>query len=61
VSDAKNPVFVEAGRRGAEKRWGDHDAKIIRLDALSKPQRELVQALIRAAKSQAEKVASDAT
>jgi len=51
----KDPSRVEAGRRGAERRWDGHDTKVVRLDVLTKPQRELVLALVRAAKSQSEK------
>ena len=43
----KNPVFVESGRRGARKRWGE--PVTVRLDQLSAPQRRLVLALVEAA------------
>ena len=42
----KNPVYVESGRRGARKRWGE--PRTARLDALDPRVREAVLALIRA-------------
>ena len=53
----KNPVLVEAGRRGAERRWGLR--RVVRLDDLTSEQRRLVLALVDAAK--AVKVVEDAT
>lgn len=47
----KNPVFVEAGRRGALKRWGG-PPRTVRLDALTPDQRRLVLALVDAARAQ---------
>jgi hypothetical protein len=41
--------FVEAGRRGARRRWGP--PRVARLDALSPEQRALVLALIAAAEA----------
>ncbi len=52
----KNPVLVEAGRRGAERRWGPR--RVVRLDDLTVEQRRLIMALVDAAK--AAKVADDA-
>lgn len=43
---------AERGRLGAERRWADHLPTTIRLDSLSGPQRQLVVALIAAARSQ---------
>lgn len=45
---AKNPKKVEAGRKGAEARWGV--PRTVRLDELTPAQRRLVLALIEAAK-----------
>jgi hypothetical protein len=56
----KSDVFVDAGRRGAEKRWSDPASRrVARLDALTPPQRAVVLALIDAAR--AGKVGDDAT
>jgi hypothetical protein len=44
VLSIKDPVFVEAGRRGAATRWGP--PRRARLDDLSPAQRGLVLALI---------------
>ncbi len=52
-------VFVEAGRRGARKRWGAHRPRTIRLDSLTPEQRRLVLALVEAARS-GDKAADDA-
>jgi hypothetical protein len=46
---SKNPVFVESGRAGARRRWGQQ--RIVRLDSLTPEQRRLVLALVEAAKS----------
>ena len=43
----KKPVFVESGRRGARRRWGE--PRILRLDSLTPEQRRVVLALINAA------------
>lgn len=48
-SPAKSPVLVEAGRRGARRRWGAQ--RIVRLDSLTPEARRLVLALVEAAKS----------
>ena len=40
-------VFV-----GARKRWATHDSRVVSLQALSSPQRQLVLALVRAARDQ---------
>lgn len=50
VSDSKDPVKVAAGRRGAQKRWGDPG--VVRLDELTPAQRRLVLALVDAAKAE---------
>lgn len=52
VSGAKNPVFVESGRRGARKRWNGHAPVYPRLDDLTLEQRRLVVALIAAARNE---------
>ena len=44
VTIEKRAVFVESGRRGARRRWGE--PRIVRLDQLSGPQRKLVLALV---------------
>lgn len=49
----KNPKKVEAGRRGAEKRWGE--PRVIRLDDLTPAQRRLIVALVEAAREINEK------
>jgi len=46
----KKLTFVEAGRKGALRRWGE--PKVVRLDDLTEDQRRLVRALIEAARSQ---------
>jgi hypothetical protein len=52
VSTVKDPVFVEAGRRGAHKRWSDPDnRRVVRIDSLSTEERALVLALISAKKA----------
>lgn len=52
ATTGKSPVFVEAGRRGAAKRWSDPDRrKVVRIDSLTTEQRALVLALVRAAKA----------
>jgi hypothetical protein len=54
VSATKDPVFVESGRRGAEKRWADPAKRVaVRIDDLTLEQRSLVLALIEAAKKAA--------
>lgn len=42
----KKDVFVESGRRGAEKRWGP--PRVVRLHDLTPEQRRLVLALVEA-------------
>jgi len=56
VPDTKNPIKVKAGHIGALKRWGP-EPRTIRLDELSPPQRRLVQALVDAARREAEREA----
>jgi hypothetical protein len=46
-----HPASIEAGRRGAERRWGP-EPRIVRLDELTAPQRRLVLALVDAAKAE---------
>ncbi len=53
MPDPKNPVLVEAGKRGARSRWGEQP-RLIRLDSLTSEQRRLVVALVEAAKSRPE-------
>ena len=43
----KDPRLVEAGRRGAARRWGDV-GRVVRLSELDSPVRLAVEALIRA-------------
>lgn len=50
MPDPKNPVLVEAGKRGARTRWGEQP-RVVRLDSLSNEQRRLVVALVEAARS----------
>ena len=52
----KNPVLVEAGKRGAEKRWGPPGTRTVRLGDLTPAQRRLVLALVDAARSEQEAV-----
>ena len=42
---SKDPAKVAAGQIGARARWGD-ERRIVRLDALTPPQRALVVALV---------------
>ena len=57
MSETKNPVFVESGRRGARKRWGD--PRVLRLDQLDPDERRLIQAILAAKRNaDAEKVAA---
>ncbi len=51
MTATKSPVFVEAGRRGARRRWGD-EPRVVRLDALTPAQRRLVLALVDAARKE---------
>lgn len=44
----KNPRYVEQGRIGARKRWGP--PRLVRLDALTPEQRDVVLALVAAQK-----------
>ena len=48
---SKDPVLVEAGRRGAVRRWGP-EPRVVRLDDLTSPQRRLVLALVDAARQE---------
>jgi hypothetical protein len=59
ISTTKDPNKVRAGQLGGRARWGEHDARIVKLDALTIQQRFLVLALIRAAKDQASKAVTD--
>jgi hypothetical protein len=45
----KDARFVEAGRRGARRRWGEH-GRIVRIDALTREQAAVVVALVAAQK-----------
>ena len=47
----KNPVFVESGREGARRRWGPQ--RVVRLDNLTAAERDVVLALVSAAKETA--------
>ena len=47
----KNPVFVDAGKRGALKRWGE--PRVVKIADLSPETRRLVIALVEAAKKAA--------
>ena len=49
LAPPKNPVFVESGRRGARKRWGE--PRTVKLDDLSPEQRRLVFLLLDAVKT----------
>jgi hypothetical protein len=40
----KNPVFVEAGRRGARRRWGE--VRVVRLAELDGDTARLIRALL---------------
>jgi len=44
MSAVKNPVYVESGRLGARRRWGEK--RIARLDHLSPEQRRVIIALL---------------
>jgi hypothetical protein len=46
---AQRKVFVDAGKRGARKRWGP--PRIIRLDGLTPDQRRLVLAMVEMART----------
>lgn len=46
VTAEKDPRLVEAGKRGARRRWGP--PRVVRLDALTPEQRDVVLALIEA-------------
>ena len=48
----KDPAKVRAGHIGARTRWGDAP-RVVRLDALTAPQRRLVLALVDAARQEA--------
>ena len=48
VLSTKNPVLVDAGRRGAEKRWGQ--PKSVRIDDLTPEQAHLIRLLVDAAR-----------
>jgi hypothetical protein len=49
VSVAKDPFFVEAGRKGARAHWGP--PRICRLDDLPPKQRDLILALVETMKT----------
>jgi hypothetical protein len=49
VTDSKDPRKVHAGRVGAAVRWTPETRRIVRIEALSIPERAVVLALIRAA------------
>jgi hypothetical protein len=52
ASGTKDSLYVESGRRGAEKRWSDPASrKIVRIDSLSTEERAVVLALIDAKKA----------
>ena len=52
VTAVKDPIYVESGRRGAERRWADPATrKIVRIDSLSPEERAVVLALVAAKKS----------
>lgn len=51
----KDPTKVRAGQIGARARWGE-EPRIVRLDALTAPQRRLVLALVDAARKEASPV-----
>jgi len=53
VSDPKNPILVEAGRRGAQKRWGPPGTQAVYIGDMSVPQRRLVLALVEAVREEA--------
>ena len=50
ATDIKDPIKVRAGQIGARKRWGE--PRLVRLDDLTMAQRQLVMALVDAARSQ---------
>lgn len=52
-----NPVFVEAGRRGAAKRWGP--TRVVRLDRLDDETARLVRALLAQAPQNAKKATAE--
>lgn len=55
VSGAKDPRFVESGRRGAAKRWADPARRrVVRLDTLDPSVANVIRALV-AADSEAKK------
>lgn len=47
----RNPKYVERAQKAAKARWAGHDARIVRLDALTPEQARLVRALVAAAKA----------
>jgi hypothetical protein len=51
IARTKDPVLVEAGRRGARSRWGS-EPRVVRIADLTPPQRRLVLALIAAARAE---------
>ena len=61
VSAVKDPIYVESGRRGAERRWADPATrKVVRIDSLTIEQRAVVLALVAAAKKAPDPLKSDA-
>jgi len=60
ASPPKDPRLAEYGRAGARRRWAGHPpAKVVRLDALTEPQRALVLALIEAKRVENEMAAAE--
>ena len=52
VSAVKDPIYVESGKRGAERRWADPATrKVVRIDSLTPEERAVVLALVAAKKS----------
>jgi hypothetical protein len=44
ITRDKNPVFVESGRRGARKRWGE--PRVVRLGELPEAERRIILSLV---------------
>ena len=51
---ADRSVFVDAGKRGARRRWGEYPVSV-RLHAIDQEQRALVHAFVRMAEAVAER------
>jgi hypothetical protein len=60
LSSDKNPVLAEAGRRGAERRWGPPGTRVVNLGDLSPAQRRLALALIDAVRENGGEAERDA-